>query len=237
MRSIAFNGKGNYYFIDDEKKILAHTHKEMFGFMSVIGTNCNLKVRGKNEVIVNKFLTTEKVDVKEGYNFGDLTSNDTKQFLVEIECSPKKEESVVGIIYKLSYLVGDEKIVKKGEFVMDFTDDDSKIKDINNKVKIALLVDKSDYINETVKELTKKNEKVKAIDILQKYIEELKEYEDLDDTKFISNTINDLKNPLEELKKKDFKRENVIKYSDRNQYNNVKKSKNTWQNCDDFDYM
>jgi len=73
-----------------KKKISAHTSKEMHSFMSVIGTNGVLKVRGKNDVTVQRFITTDYVDLVEGYKFGDLSSGNIKQFLVELEVSPKK---------------------------------------------------------------------------------------------------------------------------------------------------
>jgi hypothetical protein len=125
---------------------------------------------------------------------------------------------------------------KKGDFIMDFTDDDKKMKEVNNKVRISLLCDKSELINDKVIDHVNKNEKEKAIDLLEKYINELKEFEDLDEAKLITRLINDQNLSLEELKKKkDYKKEQVLKFQGQSKWRNKKKEQKAYDDAIDSD--
>jgi len=109
MKGISESGLGDYFFIDSGKNIPGFVSKAIHGLMSIIGTNSCLKVRGKNGVIVKKYLTANKVDMLEGYCFGDLNSGNLKQIIVEIEVSPTKEEKTIGVTYELSFIEDSEK--------------------------------------------------------------------------------------------------------------------------------
>jgi len=131
---------------------------------------------------------------------------------------------------------GDENVIIKGEFKMNFTEDDSKMKEVNNKVKISLLCDKSDLLNEEVIKFVDKNEKQKAIGLLESYVSECEKFEKLDETGFISSVINQTKKSLIELnKKEDYNKEIIMKTSDEARHRGRRKSINCYADAFDSD--
>jgi Ca-activated chloride channel homolog len=147
MRKVSVSGQGDYYFLDTDKSIPANVSKAIHGLMSLTGSGSCIKIRGKNGVMVKRFVTSDHVDLTEGYKFGDLHSNNLKQVLIEIEVSPSKEEKVIGLTYELSYLSDENKQCSvKGTHEFDFTEDESKVKKDEDKVMISLLCSESEEI-------------------------------------------------------------------------------------------
>jgi len=73
---------------------------------------------------------------------------------------------------------------------MEFTEDDSKMKDVNLKVQISLVCDGSENINDEVLELISNKQQQKAIDKLERYKADLEKIVDYDDSKLSFHILN-----------------------------------------------
>jgi len=209
MKAISKAGRGDYFFIDAAENIPKIVSKAIHGLIDVTGTNSLLKIRGKNGLIIKKIVGHEDVDLTNGYQFGDLHADNLKQILVQAEISPINSGETEVINYELSFLNNDKIFKIQGSANIEFTEDDSKLKEQNIEVLIAIKLQESAKINHEIVTLIDDGNIEEAIFKKSKIIEELQELESKDTSGMIKKTITKSLIALEDLKKK--KNLNLVK--------------------------
>jgi len=215
MRNLAEYGRGDFFFINSNQEIERIIGRAISGLLWTVGTDANLKVRGKNGAVLKKIY--HHPDLIKGASLGDLKENDIKQIVAEFEMGPSGsgEVTLEFLEYSLEFdsKKTHSKTCKPGSLTICTTDVAEKLV-VPDKVIVALKVAQTAEHDKKILELIEKDKIDKAIALQQEHVAELKVLEKTvkDENGFFKVTIMAAERSLLELSTNKGNKEEVKKH-------------------------
>ncbi|AWV90385.1 vWA domain-containing protein [Bradymonas sediminis] len=139
MAKMASQGAGNYYFVEDEKKLVAIFEKEFKSLSNVVARNAKIEFKvgpGVELLKVHGFAHTMKGD-KAVINLGAFYAHQHKDILVELAVSARGEAKRDIADIRLSFkdvVQGDKSVHSTGQLVATATKDRTKLASVDKSV-------------------------------------------------------------------------------------------------------
>jgi len=205
MKNIAEYAGGQFYFLETAQEIVPFVSKALENLVTAIGTDGNLKFRGKNDCIVRKVY--QHPDLVGGAKLGDIHSDNIRPILFEVEISTtRSDEELEALTFEFSYLPlakSEEiqsKVVANGTLRFKLTSDDSLLKEQNPSVQVFLVIQQSADSDLEIQNLIRKGDTKSAISAQEKQILELQNVLHLDNSGMIVLLIQFAEDNLKRLK-------------------------------------
>jgi len=204
MKGISDKGRGSYFFIEGSKAIPQFVGIALKGILKLVGSDAILRIRGLKGSVVSKIYGHK--DLVKGAELGDLSQDDTRRVVCELEVKPtggEKEEEITS--YTLKYRCvrkkSHEELPEHGEkgesaeMELDETNYDTiegvvKVRisesaeeveaSKNKEVHVAVVVKQTAEMDEEMLDLIKRGQVKNAITLAEKQIEALTAVKDLD---------------------------------------------------------
>ncbi|CAF1181468.1 unnamed protein product [Adineta ricciae] len=187
MKGIATAGRGQFFFLESAEVIVDLMNKALQNVFDVCGSQAQLIVRGRNNAIVTKIWGHENIAV--GANLGDIHFDNLRVILCDFTISGNGPEGaeVHALDFQLKYNLPEdiegEPVTIAGQLSIIFVNDESLIRDIDPKVRMAHATQVAGEMDDRIVELMKSHRRDDAIALLTEQIDLLRQVEHLDDDK------------------------------------------------------
>jgi len=203
MKSIAEYAGGEFFFLESAQVIPTLVGKALENLVTAIGTDANLKFRGKNDCIIRKVY--QHPDLVGGAKLGDIHSDNIRQILLQVEiATTKREEECEFVSYEFSYLpTKDEnptRVLSTGVLKFKLTDDDTLVKEQNPQVQVLLVIQQSADSDLEIQNFIKNRDTKNALSTQEKQIVELKSVLHIDQSGMIQILLKIAEKNLAKLK-------------------------------------
>lgn len=191
MKSVAENGSGDYFFLDNLEAISKQIGIAMDCLTSLIGKNAKLTISPKNGLCkINKIIQCPSSKKEDAFliSCGDICEDDTRNIVLEVEVDANTDSSEVEFL-ELSLVF--EEAISKSEVVVVSTakigviDDEpgsEKYEKCADDVLVAVTIAKNGENDDECLKLIRENRAEEAKEMKKKGMNELKKVVHLDST-------------------------------------------------------
>jgi len=226
MKGIAEKGRGSYFFIEGSNSIPQFVSIALKGVLNLLGSDAILQIRGQNGSLITKVYGHK--NLIKGAELGDLSQNDTRRVVCEVEVKPTPgvdEEVIATYILKYrnvrkesSMSIDSDELpeagvppgeggydVIEGVVKVKYTDKDAEVyagRDV--EVHVAVVVKQTAEMDDSILELIENKDMKGAIAMCENQIEVLGKVLDLDkdEKQHVGELLKQAKDTLETLKTK-----------------------------------
>jgi len=177
IRGISESGLGLYFYVENSNSIPSFVSFALSGLKNNICQNAVLQIKGIHSGTAIKFYG--KHSVMKGAQLGDLSANNVKSLMTQIEVRPNEKISDEVLHCVLTYERNSQTHTIMSSMSINFTDDRDKIQQINPEVRIKLALDKISVFTEQIANLENGKSEI-ALKLQQEQIAILEEVEGID---------------------------------------------------------